>query len=202
LAGAGGTDWWRFLLFDSVGTALWVATFEAIGFVFASRLAIIGAYVIGAGKLLFGVVLIGSLTAYIVNKNVRRRRFLDGLRMARITPEELNQKIESGEQVTILDLRHPLDFLPQPYTIPGAIRMPMEQLQERHAEIPRDREIVVYCTCPNEASSAMTAIKLRHYGITRVRPLEGGYYAWRDRGFRLDSEFGPPPPRKVAVVAR
>jgi membrane protein DedA with SNARE-associated domain/rhodanese-related sulfurtransferase len=197
LAGAGGTNWWRFLFFDFLGTALWVGTFETIGFAFASRVSVIVGYVAGAGKLLVGLVILGSLAGYITHKNMHRRRFLHQLRMARISPEELSQKIESGEDVTILDLRHPLDFLPQPYTIPGTIRMPMEQLERRQAEIPRDQEVIVYCTCPNEASSAMTAIKLRRYGITRVRPLEGGFHAWRDRGLPLDSEFGPPPPRNI-----
>lgn len=195
LAGAGGTNWWRFLIFDFLGTVLWVGTFEAVGFLFASRTGIIAGYIASAGKLAIVLALLGSLVVYIAHKSLRRRQFLHQLRMARITPEELNQKLDSGENVTILDLRHPLDFLPQPYTIPGAIRMPMEQLPERQAEIPRDREVVVYCTCPNEASSAMTAIKLRRFGINRVRPLEGGYHAWRDRGLPLDSEFGPAPPR-------
>lgn len=189
LAGAGGANWWRFLVFDFLGTVLWVGTFETIGFLFASRIGIIARYLAGAGKLLLGLVLLSSLPIYIALKSLHRKQFLRQLRMARITPEELSQKIESGESITILDLRHSLDFLPQPYTIPGAVRMPLEQLQERQGEIPRDREIVLYCTCPNEASSAMTAIKLRQYGITRVRPLEGGYYAWRDRGLPLNSEF-------------
>ena len=196
LAGAGGTGFWRFLVFDSLGTLLWVGTFETVGFLFGSRISDIGGYVAGAGKLILAIGIVGSVVAYVTYKGLHRRRFLHQLQMARITPEELSERISSGEKITILDLRHPLDFLPEPYTIPGAIRMPMEQLQERQNEIPRDRELVVYCTCPNEASSAMTAIKLRHYGITEVRPLEGGFHAWRDRGLPLDSEFGPPPPRK------
>jgi rhodanese-related sulfurtransferase len=114
--------------------------------------------------------------------------------MARITPEELKQKLDAQEQVAIVDLRHALDFLPEPYTIPGAIRIPMDKLGDRIQEIPRDRDVVLYCTCPNEASSAMMAMRLRQLGVTRVRPLAGGYFAWRKLGFPLDSQFGAVPP--------
>jgi 3-mercaptopyruvate sulfurtransferase SseA len=70
----------------------------------------------------------------------------------------------------------------------------MEDLDKRNREIPRQQEVVLYCTCPNEASSAMTAVKLRKYGVTKVRPLHGGFHTWRRLGFPLESEFGPVPP--------
>ena len=114
--------------------------------------------------------------------------------MARITPEELKQKLDGNENVAIVDLRHPLDFLSKPYTIPGAIRLAMEELERRIHKLPRDRDLVLYCTYPNEATSAMTALCLRRLGITRVRLLASGFFAWRQRGFPLDSQFGPIPP--------
>jgi rhodanese-related sulfurtransferase len=69
----------------------------------------------------------------------------------------------------------------------------MEDLDNRNHEIPRDQEVVLYCTCPNEASSAMTAIRLKKYGISKVRPLHGGFHMWRGLGFPVESEFGPVP---------
>ena len=111
--------------------------------------------------------------------------------MARITASELKQKLDKNEPVTIIDLRHSLDFLPDPYTIPGAIRIPLEELEKRRGEIPRDREVVLYCTCPNEASSAITAVKLRQVGISPVRPLQGGFNSWRQLGFPVESAFDP-----------
>ncbi len=117
--------------------------------------------------------------------------------MARIIPTELKQKLDMHEAVTIVDLRHSLDFLPEPYIIPGAIRIPMENLDKQQSQIPRDREVVLYCTCPNEASSAMTAIKLRKFGITRVRPLQGGFHTWRELGLPLESNFGPVPAQRT-----
>ena len=111
--------------------------------------------------------------------------------MARITASELKQKLDKNEPVTIIDLRHSLDFLPDPYTIPGAIRIPLEELEKRQDEIPPNREVVLYCTCPNEASSAITAVKLRQIGISGVRPLQGGFHAWRQLGFPVESAFDP-----------
>jgi rhodanese-related sulfurtransferase len=62
--------------------------------------------------------------------------------------------------------------------IPGAVRISMDDLG-KSTEIPRDRDIIVYCACPNEVSAARVALKLRQKGFTRVRPLKGGIEAWK-----------------------
>lgn len=62
----------------------------------------------------------------------------------------------------------------------------MEEIQHRHHEIPRDRDIVLYCSCPNEVSSARTARLLKKKGIHRIRPPEGGLDAWRERKFPVE----------------
>jgi membrane protein DedA with SNARE-associated domain/rhodanese-related sulfurtransferase len=196
IAGAIRTQRWRFVLFDGLGILLWVATFETLGFVFTHQLQQVAAYVSHTGAFVLTVGLGTGIVVYVGRKTARRRALLAHLRMARISVEELKHKIDAHEDIAIIDLRHPLDFLPQPYTIPGAIRIPAEELERRHNELPRDRDVVLYCTCPNEASSANAVLKLRRYGITRVHPLEGGFYAWRERDFPLESEFGSVPPLK------
>ena len=84
-----------------------------------------------------------------------------------------------------MDVRSRLDFEAEPSIIPGALHLTIEELETRHREIPRERDIVLYCTCPNEASSARVALLLRRRGIERVRPLAGGFRAWRDRGYPM-----------------
>ena len=91
------------------------------------------------------VVLVGSLAAYIVWKYAQRRRFLRHLRIARITPEELKSKLDAGEDLMILDVRHSLEFKAEPQTIPGALFLPLEQLQKGQPPIPPDREVILYC---------------------------------------------------------
>jgi len=93
-----------------------------------------------------GLLLACALAAYILWKYVQRRRVIGALRVARITPAELKSRIDAGEEVLIVDLRHPLDFEAEPHLIPGALRVAPDEIEERHVEIPRDRDVVLYCT--------------------------------------------------------
>ena len=68
------------------------------------------------------------------------------LRIARITPEELKQEIDAGVELVIVDLRHSMDFEADPETIPGAFRMDATELEEKNDRLPRDREVILYCT--------------------------------------------------------
>jgi membrane protein DedA with SNARE-associated domain len=134
----------RFLLFDSLGTLAWICAYTLFGYAFSEELDRALAYGIGMGKTLF-VLVGGMLTLYILRRYASRRRFLHELFIARITPEELKQKLDTGEDIVIIDLRHSLDFEADPYIIPGALRIPLDQV-ERPQEALSDREIVVYCT--------------------------------------------------------
>src|SRR6202035_1753788 len=131
------------------------------------------------------VLVLAAFAGYIGWKYYNRRRFLRKLRISRITPEELKEKIDAGEDVIIVDLRHALDFENQPETIPGSLHMDAAELEEASDVIPRDREIVLFCACPNEVTAARLALLLRSKGITRIRPLAEGYEGWRSRGFPL-----------------
>jgi membrane protein DedA with SNARE-associated domain/rhodanese-related sulfurtransferase len=178
----------RFLLFDGLGACLWVGACAGVGYLLSDQIEQIAGYATRLGISL-GLLLLTSLAAYIIWKYIQRRRFLSMLRMARITPEELKEKLDAGEDLMILDVRHPLEFQAEPQTIPGALFVPPEQLGKNNHQIPPDREIILYCNCPNEASSAMAAVKLRELGITRVRPLAGGFSAWRERAYPLESRI-------------
>ena len=83
----------------------------------------------------------------------------------------------------ILDLRAPAELDLDPSLIRGAVHMTIEEVELRQQEIPRDREIILYCSCPNEVGSARAALLLQRKGITRVRPLRGGIAAWRERNY-------------------
>ena len=135
----------RFMVFDSLGGFFWVATFMGVGFVFSDQLEQIAAHSLRWGGWLV-VVLAASLAAYILWKYIQRRRFLHRLRIARISPKELMDKLTAGEDISIVDLRQPIDVEAFPQTIPGALRMAMEEIEERHGEIPRDRDVVLYCS--------------------------------------------------------
>ena len=135
----------RFIIFDGLGVFFWVSTFAALGYGFSDQLESVAAYFLRWGSWLL-MFLLGALAAYILWKYFQRKRFLHRLRIARISPKELLEKINAGEQVMIVDLRQPLDIEIVPYAIPGALRMAMEELEHRHHEIPRDREVILYCS--------------------------------------------------------
>jgi membrane protein DedA with SNARE-associated domain len=145
VAGASGMPVEKFLLFDGLGSLLWAGVFQGLGYAFSGKIEQVGAYASRLGNA-FILLIIAAFAAYIVRRWVARRRFEREFMDQRIEPEELKQILDAGEPVTILDLRHPLDFLPYPQLIPGAIRFAPSELQQRHDEIPRDREIVLYCT--------------------------------------------------------
>jgi rhodanese-related sulfurtransferase len=126
---------------------------------------------------------VGLIALYLGSKFYQRQRLLKQLRMARITVDELHQKQETGENVTILDLRSSAEVERNPLLIRGARHMTLEELKSRQAEIPRDRDIILYCSCPNEVTSARMALLLQRHGFTHVRPLLGGIDAWRERNY-------------------
>ena len=135
----------RFLLFDGLGTLLWAGTFMALGLLFTDQIEDIAEYMAKLGSWLL-VLLAGALAAYIAWKFAARQHFLRELRIARITPEELKKKIDAGEHLTIVDLRHSVDFEADPETIPGAFRMDADALEAQNELLPRSGEIILYCT--------------------------------------------------------
>lgn len=175
----------KFILFDTLGALLWAGTFLATGYIFSGQIEEIASYSERLGGGLF-VLVIGALAAYILYKFAARQKFLRDLRISRISVEDLKKKIDDGEQLTIVDLRHSLDFEADPEWIPGAFRMDAGELREKADPLPNAREVILYCTCPNEATSASVALLLRKKGIKHIRPLKGGLDAWRERGYPVE----------------
>lgn len=186
LAGASRMPWPRFAFFDGLGALLWVSVYIGVGYIFSGQIERAASRLVFLGRGLFALFVAGLLL-YIGWKYFNRRRFLHSLRIARITPNELHQRMGSGENVVVVDLRHSMEFESEPETIPGAVHMDAADLEEAVEVIPRDREIVLFCSCPNEATAAQMALRLRNHGIIRIRPLAGGLAGWRDHGFPLQA---------------
>jgi membrane protein DedA with SNARE-associated domain len=135
----------RFLLFDGLGTFIWVGLFTLLGYQFSQELKDFTFHTSGIGPW-FGLIVPLSLAVYIIWKYIQRKRFLYRLAIARIMPEEVKQKLDAGEDLLILDLRSSLEFEAEPRTIPGAFHTSFEELDEYHHQVPRDREIILFCT--------------------------------------------------------
>lgn len=185
LAGIVGISPGRFFIFNTLGTIAWTAAFLGTGFLFKNQFEQIADKIseFGTGLLTFGVVV---LILFAAIKYIIRRRFLRKIFSARISIEELKQKIDDGEDFIIADLRHELDFNSDPRIIPGAIRFTTDDIDSRHHELPRNKEIVLYCSCPNEATSASIALMLHKKGVKNVRPLAGGFPAWVELNYPFE----------------
>ena len=135
----------RFLAFDALGALVWAGSFLVLGLALSDQLEAVAARAASLGGGLLAILL-GSLILWIAYKFLHRRHFIRQLRVARISPEELKEKLDAGEDVVVVDLRHDVDFEADPVLIPGALRMDGARLEESHDALPVDRDIVLYCT--------------------------------------------------------
>jgi membrane protein DedA with SNARE-associated domain/rhodanese-related sulfurtransferase len=179
LAGMMKTPIVRFLALDLIGVMLWSTTYTTLGYVFSQEVERIILFLSTLGTSLV-IVIIAALASYIGYKLRQRRRFLETLSIDRITPEELKAKMDAKENVIIFDTRNRLDRNTDPVRIPGAFHVLPEHIDFRRQDIDFNREIVIYCTCPNEATSARVAQQLQRMGLKHVRPLQGGLIVWRE----------------------
>lgn len=198
LAGSSGVSVRRFLLFDSISSVLYCGSFLLVGFLFSNQVEQIVAALSGLGTGALALI-IALLAAYITYKYVQRRRLLHELSVARITVDELRQQQEMGGNPLVLDLRAASELDDDPYLIPGALQISIDDVARWQHEIPRDRDIVLYCACPDEAGSARIARRLQRNGITRVRPLLGGIEAWRERQYPVELRRAPQTAPAIAV---
>jgi membrane protein DedA with SNARE-associated domain len=145
-AAAGATNYPRgdFFLLNTAGSAIWVIVTVFAAYISTRKLDVGGAVLdfLPAILLIFFSLIVGN----IIMKAVRRQRFIREVAAQRIEPRELFDRISAGAEPYIIDLRHPLDFLVDPRTIPGAVRISPDELEARSDVIPRDREIILYCT--------------------------------------------------------
>lgn len=183
LAGMSGIGLGRFLLLDAVGSFLYCGVFLLLGAMFSNQIAQIGLMAERMGSILGFIAAL--VLAYIGWKFWQRRSLLRELSTAKITVEELGRMLDSGENPFILDMRSTNELEQDPAIIRGAIHFAANELETRLSEFPRDRDIVVYCACPNEVSSAKVALLLRRKGFSRVRPLLGGIDAWRKGNYPM-----------------
>ena len=185
LVGAMGLRLPTFLLLDGLGSLLWAGLAVGLGYAFAAQIDVVLATLASAGTFAFELLLV-LLALYIAVKWWQRRRLLLALRMARITVDELNQAIAGGRSPIVVDVRSQPARLLDSRVIPGALLADLDSVGRTLQDIPPDRELVIYCSCPNEVSAAKAAKLLMALGYRRVRPLLGGLDAWDSAGYAIE----------------
>jgi hypothetical protein len=136
----------QFIVLDSMGAIAWAGAWMGLGYAFSDALELVAAWAASLGNYAL-LVVGGALASYIAIKFIQRQRFLRSLRIARITPDELKRRLDAGDgELVVIDTRSALEVDATPYAIRGAMWIAAEEIDQRHLEVPRDREIVLYCT--------------------------------------------------------
>jgi rhodanese-related sulfurtransferase len=190
LVGAMGLSLHLFLLLDGVASLLWTGVPVALGYIFAAQVDSLLAALANAGTLALELVL-GLFALYIVGKWWRRRSLLVALRMARITVRELHDAMTDGKAPLIVDVRSKTSRRLDARILPGALLADLDSVDQALHDVPLDQELVIYCNCPNEATSASAARALMDKGYRHVRPLQGGLDAWGAAGYPVQRLVPP-----------
>lgn len=184
LAGAMHIPRGAFLLFDLLGSALWVGVGLALGWLFAPAIEQIVEALAQFGK--WGLMLLAvAIALFVASKWWQRYRFNQQLKMARVSVDSLGALLDRGERPLIVDVRS--QVARDEGRIPGAIVGLDGELAPELLVHPKDALIIVYCACPNDASAVLAARKLLEHGFRNVRPLAGGIDAWMAAGRPLEA---------------
>ena len=176
VAGALGMSWGRFLALTTAGAALYGLVVLGAGFLMRNEVEWALRELKAFGWQTAAAVIL-ALALYIAWR-WWRRRVARAPEVLRISAEELQALIAAGERPLVVDVRGQTTQRIDPRRIPDAIAVSLDAIEARRDELPRERKIVVYCGCPNEASAAKAARLLLERGYAWVRPLTGGLEAW------------------------
>ena len=174
LAGIMGLRMSRYFLYNGIGVVLWVGTGIGLGMAFSNQLEQALAMAANLGPTV-ALTFLGMLAGYMAYKAIHRAR-VERL-VSRVTARQLVEKMAAGEDPLIIDLRPHGDREETP-GIPGSLSLSLDDVMANRHELPRDRDVVLYCACPQDAASVQAAWELREGGFPRVWPLAGGIEAW------------------------
>jgi rhodanese-related sulfurtransferase len=142
--------------------------------------------------LVLTAVCIAVLCAFMAISIKRRRdRHRLELEQHSITPDVLHTILTSGGEMLLYDVRQPLDLLADPEIIPGAKRIPPKEVLDNPSLIPKDKDAVVYCTCPSDETSRRVLHRALAMHLSRIKFLKGGLAAWRAKGYPVEPYDNP-----------
>jgi rhodanese-related sulfurtransferase len=192
LAGAEGASVKGFATYDAGGSVLWSATYALLGFVFAHQLDGVIRIIEHFGALLAMVVGI-PLLLYVALRALHLWRVIRQLRLRRISPAMLQQKMDERGKTAIFDLLNFEASEEGVAGIPGAVRVDPTRLRTSpRVTIPEGVSVILYSSSKNEFVSARVAEALRKRGIFEVWVLEGGLEAWVEEGRPVTTVFQTP----------
>jgi rhodanese-related sulfurtransferase len=181
---------YRFLFSDALGSAIWAGAWIFGGRVIAREFSETQLYL----SVQWRPFMVGLVCLFVVLSFWRvfqHLKFGAVVRALQLEPDQLHDLITSAaaQEATppfIIDLRQAKDFQHNPFRLPNALRLTPNALRRSVGALPKDRDVILYCSCPSQATSTFWAMRLSGMGAQRVRLLHGGWEAWRDAGYPLE----------------
>jgi membrane protein DedA with SNARE-associated domain/rhodanese-related sulfurtransferase len=199
MAGALGMSWRRFLFFAFVAALIWSSLFLALGVLFSREIDRVLDLMTSFGAATAGAIAL-ALGLLIGYRWARRRLMLSDRYAPRISVHELREMMRRGDPPVVIDVRSQVPGYEDDARVPGALVIALADLPAAVPGLPRDRDIVLYCSCPNEASAVHGARLLAEHGVHRTRALKGGLDAWLE--VETASPLQPAQEPAAAVAAR
>lgn len=123
------------------------------------------------------------LLAFVLAKRMKDRHEMERYT---ITPEALHALLASSQEVLVIDVRQPLDMLGDSVIIPGAQWFAPEEVRANPSLLPKERDLIVYCTCPSDKTSRTILHRALASGFLRIKFLKGGLDGWRTKGYPVE----------------
>ena len=117
---------------------------------------------------------------------IKRTRKRHEMELHSITPDDLHRLLAANQEVLLFDVRQPLDLLADSEIIVGATRIPPKEVLQNPLLIPKDKDSVVYCTCPSDKTSRLVLHRAQAMHLSRIKFLRGGLAGWKAKGYPVE----------------
>jgi len=182
LSGSMGMPVIQFLGLDCIAASLYAGVWFGCGYLFSGFLTSISRGYSAFGDVVTWIVAIG-VVLWTAN---RIRLWITAKKQRPVRMMKASDLAQAKENVIVLDVRSHGYYEKDTKRIHGSSRFEPYTLNENAAALPKDREIVLYCTCVREATSANVARLLEDQGL-KVSVLEGGFRAWKKAGLPVEA---------------
>jgi membrane protein DedA with SNARE-associated domain/rhodanese-related sulfurtransferase len=186
LAGSMNMRFLRFFALDLAGAAVYIVTWCTAGFLFSDFLAAITKGYATAGRILLWVVAFG-VAAYFGYHLWLLLKAAALTYVPRVSASEVARRFYSDihGDMAVYDVRSHGYYSAKASRVKGSLRLDPNTLVEHIESLPKDKEIILYCTCQREATSLRVARILHQHGF-RSSVMNGGLRAWKRAGFPLE----------------
>jgi membrane protein DedA with SNARE-associated domain/rhodanese-related sulfurtransferase len=196
LAGSMNMRFVQFFTLDVAGASLYTLAYCGAGFLFSDFLAILTNGYQAAGRILVwvGAFAVGVYFGYHIWLLLKAGALSY---VPRVSVSEIARRLYSDlhHDMAVFDVRSHGYYSNRASRIKGSVRLEPNTLPHQIDSLPKDKEIILYCTCHREGTSLRVARILQQHGL-RSSVIKGGLRAWKKGGFPLETV----PPDDVVLL--